>query len=641
MLLTNTSAPVLLKKLISPKLNVNRHVVFGSVVGPQDIIYRVFQSQSFSNSQFNVNCVFNSSSMVDVSTAMLVVKFRTTFVGKSGGPGIPLIQMAGADTAPGVTNGTLNELAPRQYPLAQVLSNLQIQIENDTPSSSVQQYFPQCFARYYNNKESQDMYSCPAMLDATQNYQDLPIGAAVDPLNNWVNNSAQRTRGGGSIASLKILRNDSTGAPGDTAVVEFTTYEPFYVSPFIYSADRRQARQATPLIGLQTLIINATLGAQNSILGHDALSRIWSFNPRSASTLTSVSTSVDDVSANMSYYQRPLTYPLRDSYSYPYHEMLALPTLIRVPVAPNDITTIQMNTTKVSAVPSSLFIWAGRDPATQSISTTDTAFLIEAISITFNGRDGILSSATVDQLYGMSSINGLVDSFQSFTKNAGSFLRLKFGSDINLPANLSPGCAGNFDLSMTVRVRNINTLETITPQLNVIVQYEGVYSQNNGQWSRSIAPISQRDVLLLQQDGSEFKTYDAQEMLNGGSVFSRFANFLLSNTPYVSTGMNIARALCGPHSKKPICKFVRGEALIADGDGDGEGEGEGEGTFLGGVGPKKKAKGKSKAKAKSKSKAKAKAKSKSRGLKRCPKGYKRKCVKGSGMLSFHDLQNLM
>ena len=399
MLVTNTSSPVVLKKLVSPKLNVNRPVAYGAVVGPQDIIYRVFQSQSFSNSQFNINCVFNSNSLVDVSTATLVMKYTTTFVGKSAGAGIPLIQMKGASTDVGVSAGTLNELAPRQFPTAQILSSLQIQIENDTPSSNVNQYFPQCFARFFNDKQSQDMYSCPAMLDATQNYQDLPVGSAVDPLNDWVNNSSQRTRGGGSISSLKILRNDSTGIQGDTAVIEFTTYEPFYLSPFVYSADRQQQRQATPLIGLQTLIINGTLGAQTNQLGHDALSRLWSFNPSSLSTLTAVSTTVNDVAANMSYYQRPLTYPLKASYSFPYYEMLQLPTLLQSSVAPNRTQTIQMNTTKLSAVPSSLFIWVGRDPSTQNISTTDTAFLINGLAITFNGRDGILSSCTSDQLH--------------------------------------------------------------------------------------------------------------------------------------------------------------------------------------------------------------------------------------------------
>jgi hypothetical protein len=598
--------------------------------------------------------------MVDVSTAQLVVKFTTTFVGRSAGAGIPLIQIKGANASPGVPTGTLNELSPRQFPLAQVLSSFQCQIENDTPSTNVNQYFPQCFSRFFNDKQSQDMYSCPAMLDVTQNYNDLPIGSAVDPLNDWINNSAQRTRGGGAISSLKVLRNDSTGVQGDTAVIEFTTNEPFYLSPFLYSADRRQARNATPLIGLQTLIINATLGAQNSVLGHDALSRIWSFNPGSLSTLSSVSTNVDDVSANMSYYQRPLTYPLLDRYSWPYHEMLQLPTLLRSTTAPNGIVNIQMNTTKLSAVPSSLFIFVARDPATQSISTTDTAFLIDNLSITFNGRDGILSSATSDQLYNISNINGLVDNYQSWQKNAGSFLRLKFGQDINLPPNLAPGVSGNFDLSMTVRAININQLESIIPQLNVIVQYEGIYSQNNGQWSRSIAPISQRDVLLLQQDQSGFRTYDASEMLNGGSIFKKAAHALLSNIPYVSTAMRAAKMGCDlTRNKSGFCNFVRGSALIADGYGEGEGEGEGmydmygNGTFLGGYAKGQKLTQEQKDILKAKralnksakaveTKTKSKSKSKSKSKKRCPKGMKKTCVKkGGAMLSFEDLQDLM
>lgn len=680
MIKTNTASPIEIHKMVSPKLNVNRPVSYAAVLGPQNIIYKKFQSQSWSNSQANINCVFNSQSLIDVATAAIGVEFEITFTGTSAGVGIPLIQMKGANTSVGVSAGTLNRDAPRAYPLAQILTALNIQVENDTPSTNVNQYF-NCISRYYNDKESQDLYQCPSMLDIVQNYEDLPDFSAVDPLNDWINNSTQRTRGGGGVSNLQIMRNDSTGLAGDTAVVRFTSFEPIYLSPFLYGANKKQQRQAKPLTGLNTLIVNMTFGAQNNLAYANALSRIWSHNPSTvggSSTFSNVSVDIKDVFMNMSYYQAPLTYPIRSGlgnsggYSYPYVEYLLLPTLLSTPVASGATVNIQMNTTKVSAVPGKLFIWVSRDPSTQNFTTTDTAFAIvdSGISITFNGQDGILSSCTAQQLYDMSKINGLVDNFSDFSSNVGSFLCLKFGQDINLGPNLSPGVQGNFDLSMSVTMRNVNKTQSLKPQLNVLVQYEGTYSVVGTQWSRSIGPITQNDMLTLQESEHGFVTYNPSEMLNGGSIFSSIGNFF--KKPFVQSIARTAWGALSPQTyaaanracegnNSGVCKFVKGSALM---DGSAMMDGDGEGVFLGGRCPKGERKNKKSGKCVSYEKEEKKSNKKENKKGKCnnpvskmstkqrkeymdcvrsfrkPKEEKKK-GKGAGLLSYDDLRKLM
>lgn len=685
---TNTSVPVVVHKMINPKLNVNRPVSYAAVLGPQNIIYQKFQSQSFSNSQANINCVFNSNSLVDVATATLGVTFTINFTGTSAGAGITLLQMKGARTAAGVSAGTLNRDGPRAYPLGQVLSSLNLQIENDTPSSNVNQYI-NAVMRFYNDKENQDLYQCPSMLDITQNYEDLADFSAVDPLNDWVNNSTQRTRGGGGVSNLIINQNTSTGAAGDVASVTFTTYEPIYLSPFLYGADKRQQRQAKPLTGLNTLILNMTFGSQSSLGFADQLSRIWSHNPSAvggASIFSAVNVTVNDVFLNMSYYQAPLTYPIRsgigthDGYSYPYSEYLLLPTLLQNVVAPNNLVTIQMNTTKLSAVPSKLFIWVGRDPSTQNFTTTDTAFAIQdgGLKITFNGQDGYLSSCTAQQLYEISKINGLVDNFSDFSRNVGSFLCLKFAQDIPLPPSLAPGCQGNFDLSMTVTAMNVNQLFSLRPQLNVLVQYEGTYSVVGTQWSRSIGPISQADVLALQSSEHGFMTYNAAEMLNGGNIFKSIGNFFKKavNNPLVRSlgrsawsGLNpesyaAAKVAC-VGNKSNFCNFVNGAALEDMGGENDDMYGYGDGVMLGGVAKKRCPKGKRKSRTTGKCnvvkrRTKSKSKSRSKVCKQknmkarmeCVRSYighpkrKSRSRKGRGfeggeMLTYDDLRDLV
>lgn len=580
-----TNVPVDLRLKVSPKLNVDERVAYTAVLNPQQTIYRNFPSQQYSQSNFNINCVFNATSLIDVSTAVIQNSFELTFTGVAG-DGLNLLQMKGAPTVAGVSAGLQNYDAPRAYPLASILSTLSVQFENSSVNTQINRYWS-AVSRFYNPKESQDLYQCPAMLDNSQDYNDNPSQSAIDPLGSFSGNSTQQSRGG--WGDMIILQNDPT-----IARVRLTTYEPIYVSPFVFGANRREMNTATPLCGINNLIINGTYSGNNGSLNNNIspLSRIWSH--RSAvggSTITGINVVVTGVSANISYYQAPITYPLRNSYAYPFYDYLPVQTAQNVAVPRGGSTQIQFNTQTLTSIPAKVFIWVARQNQFDSYLTTDSAIRIDSLKIIFNGQDGILSSATPQQLYNMSRANGLVDNYSDWLNRVGSYICLNFGGDIPFnSSDLAVGVNGNFDFSMVVNATNISETDNLLVSLNVVYQYEGMIMNQGTQWTQTTGVLTRNNVIDLQKEAratENYPTFNPNEQLNGGSFLSSAWSFLktparllLQNLPYTAPAFKAAELACRlTGNKSGACNFVRGRGL--DGGEFEGGEFEG-GDFEGG-----------------------------------------------------------
>jgi hypothetical protein len=620
-----TNVPVDLRLKVSPKLNINERVAYTAVLNPQQTIYRNFPSQQFSQSNFNINCVFNSTSLIDTSTAVLQASFQLTFTGVAG-DGVNLLQMKGAPTAPGVSAGLTNNDAPRAYPLASVLSTLSVQFENTSVNSQINRYWP-AISRFYNPKESQDLYQCPAMIDNSQDYDDNPSQSAIDPLGSFSGNSTQQSRGGWS--DMIILQNDPT-----IAVVQFTTYEPIYISPFVFGANRREMNQAMPLSNMNTLIINGTFSGNNGSLNNNIspLSRIWSHRTNATtSTFTGINVQVLGVSANLSYYQAPITYPLPRDISWPFYEYVPVQTAQNFPIPLGGSSQISFNTQTLTSVPRSVFVWVALQDQFKSYLTTDSAIRIDSVKIIFNGQDGILSSATPQQLYNMSRANGLVDNYSDFRTRSGSFLCLTFGQDIPFnSADLAVGVNGNFDFSMVVDCTNISKTNNLLVSLNVVFQYEGMLQAVGNQFSQTTGVLTRNNVIDLQKEANatnNFVTFNPEEQLNGGSflrkawnVLKAPARLLLQTLPQTRGPYLATRLACQASGNRgPICDFVNGRGL----DG-GEFEGGDEGGYIGG-------------RRRSVRRAKSRGRSKSRG-KRSKKGCG---LDGGALLTRSQLRTLM
>jgi hypothetical protein len=571
---TLTDIPVDLQLRVSPKLNLNRSVDYTAVLNPSEIIYKEINSNNFSTSNFTINCVFNSRALIDTATAVLKSTFRLTFTGVAG-DGINLLQIKGAPSVAGVSSGSRSLDAPRSYPLASILQSLSVSLEGMPVNGNISQYWP-CISRYYNDRASQDLYQCPSMLDNTQSYNDNPEFSATDPLGSFSSNSSQLPRGG--WGDLLVEQNDA-----GIAIVTFTTFEPIYVSPFVYGADRKEASMSSPLTGINNMNITGVFAGNNGGLpaAVSPLARIWShrnatLNP---SVINSIAVEVLGVSACISYYQAPVTYPLQNQYVFPWYDYIPVQTNLGEPIPANDRRQLQFNTQTLSSVPSRVFVWVARQNNLNSFTTTDTALKIENVAIIFNGKQGILSNATSQQLYAISRANGLVDSYSDFNSRVGSFCCFKFGDDIPMNPDLSVGVSGSFEFFMTVTASN-KTSQPIPVALNVTFQYEGILMQRGTQWSQTTGALTRRNVVELQAqavDTGRMITYNPQEMLNGGSIIGNIGKFIgraiMNYTPQGRAFKTVASTACSlSGNKSGFCDYIKG------GDDGGD-----DGGYIGGV----------------------------------------------------------
>jgi hypothetical protein len=212
---------------------------------------------------------------------------------------------------------------------------------------------------------------------------------------------------------------------------------------------------------------------------------------------------------------------------------------------------------QLNSIPRRLYIFARPQDATLLSATgcqlPDAYFSLENISIQFNNTTGILSSATKEQLFLISSKNGCDMNWTEWSgggtnaaaqfgaqanataanipsiKTVGSVLCLEFGSDIGLPVTDAAGKVGQYNLQLTVQCTN-NFSVDITPTLHIVVVSEGTFTiEKLGQASVHIGDLTTNDILEAQPlEGYDY--YDIQDV-NGGNFFSglkKFGKSLLS-----------------------------------------------------------------------------------------------------------------
>ena len=187
------------------------------------------------------------------------------------------------------------------------------------------------------------------------------------------------------------------------------------------------------------------------------------------------------------------------------------------------VQTLVSNTYNLNQIPDKLVIFA-RIPSSTVLtpSDADTFLTIQSISINFNNNAGILSSASMADLYRYSveagsnqswhefcgqviSGGALANSTQTinvagqFIPTVGSVLVLDFGRHIQLIEDYySPGSLGNFQVQFSINVFNQSAV-TISPDLVLITVNSGVFVTERVQSSVYTGILTKQDVLDASQ----------------------------------------------------------------------------------------------------------------------------------------------
>ena len=474
----------------------------------------------------------------------------------------------------GAANGTTllqsGRDALRAFPLSGSVQTLNVTINNQSVSTQLGSVVHPL--QHYNvdtKLKNSDYSMTPTYYDASTSYASV-ADMSCNSLGLFGDSRENTTDGRGAFP-MQIVKN-TAGNAGDpvTAIVEFVITEPLFLSPFYFGQ-----KNSSGFFNVSTLQINLSML-------NDFAYRMWShMNGGNGNANYTTITSITPLLSNFqsaSNPQIPFTFPSAtaqpralftyitphetmklspfESLSYPFFQINDL-TTTGIDTAAGAYWSATSNNVQLNSIPRRLYIFA-RPEDTVLLSAAgcqlpDCYFSLENISIQFNNTTGILSSATKEQLFLISSKNGcdmnwtewsgggtnavaqfgvqanaVANNYPSI-KTVGSVLCLEFGSDIGLPITDAAGKVGQYNLQLTVQCTN-NFSVDITPTLHIVVVSEGTFTiEKLGQASVHIGDLTTNDILEAQPlEGYDY--YDIQDV-NGGNFFSglkKFGKSLLS-----------------------------------------------------------------------------------------------------------------
>lgn len=498
----------------------NDHRQYGVFSGSSQQSTKTFISQSFDDGSINIQIQVPSIQTFMSRRLSLKARFRLTFTGTSAGPGIALLQAPGIRHAVGVDPGTQYLDAPRCTPLAQVIRSCTVQMGNMSFSTNLSSYVRilQRYQRQYtDNQEINGLSGSPTVPDASQNYDDL-VGFNRNPLASWkdVPQGVQEPRG--SFLGAFLVQNDSTGNPGDIAVVDIEMWEPLYLSPFSFSSDQEQL----DIVGVQNVEIQLQLAGRGVGALSGVPSGLWSHAP-SGSVLTGVTAQTLGASCEVTFLTpSPLEMP-PPSVTYSYFENTLYPTNNLAPIIDNTSTQLVQNTVQLNSIPNRMYIFVSEVDRSFDITKTDTFFRIDGISLTFMNGDAKLANLSGHQLWLMSVKNGYNGSWDDWSRHTGSVLAIQFGEDVSMTATQAPGVRVAATMSMQINCHNIMGRDVV-PTLNVLVIQEGIVVIRSGTVSKAVGILTEQDVLDART--STRAVFQRSKNIFGSGFFDKIGSFL-------------------------------------------------------------------------------------------------------------------
>jgi hypothetical protein len=185
---------------------------------------------------------------------------------------------------------------------------------------------------------------------------------------------------------------------------------------------------------------------------------------------------------------------------------------------------------QINQVPDKIFIFARKPMASQTILDSATFIPIVGISVNFSNASGLLSSATQQDLWKMSTENGSQVNWLEFSGYAnkytvsstsrgiiptgGGILVINPAKDLSLPPYISNGSLGQFSLNFNITLEN-NTTSAITPEIVVVMQNSGVFVSQSGSSSIFTGVLSKQMVLDTVSNQEAFDSGDYNRLVGG------------------------------------------------------------------------------------------------------------------------------
>ncbi len=561
---------------------------YGVVQSGGIVSFQKYTSQSVSSDQIVWSCNPPAGNVITSRDFLIEVPIRLIITGQ--------VITNNVAFAPPSTLISAGLDAPRCFGLMGATQDMRVQLNNQPVNNQVGDVI-HCLARYnvddrLRNAEFSQMPSYP---DQSASLHSL-FGTARSPLGGYSNVSqGSPTPNGGFpftiLAGTNAVVTPTTGlGTFATATVDMVQRIPVMVSPMYAGCVEGNTQGFYNLTSCN--ITQRFKPGGWRFWEHDQLVATSGAN-QVTSIITSITVQFGNFSAPFSYSANiPTAYfkylvpnaLTRErigpnlAISYPYSEVKQ--SINEFPAQTYAQGTVQLTTQNIQldSIPRYLYVFARIQNAIldTTCNYTDSFYSIENISVTFAAQQVLLSLASKPQLYLMDTYNkGGAFSYQQWAGDLvqnssfsppdalpygagpGSSLCLAYGYQIQLPEGTSPGVSGQYNLQLTVGIKNPNATgewDTLPISLYVVNIVEGVFTISGvGSATAQLAPLSSLDVLdATTKPGINFNEVESMgggRRRHGGDFWSTLSNI----------GSKIAEHLPAIH------KFVKDNKLVSQG----------------------------------------------------------------------------
>ena len=557
-----SSSDFKLVNIVDSRINdITDQITYAVQTGAASNTYQQFNATTASTSQISFNVSVPSESIV-VSRD---VDMQTTYTFT--------IRFGNATTGAQIANGSSvwqygQNLSFQCFPVAQTMTTISSTINNANVSCNVQDILPQLIKllkpeelqRYngttptypdggykeYTNGEAGNNSALSAYLKSGYNNYLAPRGA------HPITIKAIRHYYGANTDALLT----STG-PNDYWVIvcEATFTEPLFLSPYMFAGNNEYNNQG--FVGINTLTITCNIDS--------SLKRFMSYSgPRTTGGGIAIPFNIefgDPVGIVAGGITEPVksklllnflstqpTQLIKARNIVPYHDFPRWISQYNSTIAPGASATITSNNIQLNQLPDSFIIVARQRLSTLTPRDSSNFLPIRKISVNLNNSSGLLSSATTEDLFRISSSNGCQQSWyefygyaQSYVNNltnlaganstliptGGSLLILNPARDLSIPAYLSSGSIGQYNFTIDLNVVN-NGSADISPEIVIIAVNSGIFTTIAGSSSIYTGILTKQMVLDLQDSSNDTVSSGQYQRLVGGSIGNIVASAIKS-----------------------------------------------------------------------------------------------------------------
>jgi Sputnik virophage major capsid protein 1st domain/Major capsid protein V20 C-terminal domain len=514
--------------------------IFPVVKGGQDVLYKQFTTTSVSQSSINFSCPPPSQDVYVDRRVHLACPVRLTLTATGLDPGVFIVNP--------------NQFCLRSYPLQKALDTVQLTINNQSMSVNISDMLSAMEHFNIDRKlKAVDYSKCPTYgACQSQAFSDL-FGATRSPMSLYGDGIDDVAPQSFPFTVVSQSNNGAgVGASTATAVIDFVSTEPLFLSPLFWGCFDNDD---SAFMGVRTFDMTLNFLAQgaNRMIAIDNVSAGVAFTPATWNS----SMQFGNFSPAFSYSNNQplllfqyLTPQMSDKanymqrvLNYPYFNIERFPTDLPA-LAAGASSTASSNNIQLNSIPSKMYAYVRNTNSVMQANPflPDTFCTINSISIQWGNKNGVLASASQQQLYDLAVKNGFQGSWSAWSglklnapalaaaangfgtanhqySGLGSIIALDT-LDLGLDELDAPGKLKQLMIQLTVNYTNVSAA-SMTPTLYFVAISQGIFTLNNGQAYANIGILTSDDILnSRKQTGHMMLSYAEVRRINGGNFLS-------------------------------------------------------------------------------------------------------------------------